>query len=550
MVDIASTLAEGMRAEGVPCELVPDGIPTPADAATLQVVVAPHEYFPLFLQQRLLGEEFERAIAATHLLNVEQPGSMWFERTWNYARLSRGVFDISAEGAAEFRRRGIEATHTPLGIVSAPQTLPIASARPIDILFLGHTSPRREQFFAEHASVFSSLESRLLFVDVARPRGLSTPGYVSAQPRSSLLSRSKILINIHSADRFYFEAHRALMALSHGCVLVSETSEGTDPLVNGTHFVMAPLSQLAEECRRLIDDPDRLSAIAQAGQTLAHTRLTMADSCRTMIARAGQGSQARTRSLSDDQLREVVRARLRASLTKRAAGGVDWTVEENVPFSSSGIPRISVIVTLFNYGGYLGECLQSIETSADVPGGVEAVIVDDGSTDDSADRASRLAASTAIPVRLVRKHHNTGLADARNIGLQLARGDLVLTLDADNWLYPGCLRALSDALANTEVAAAYPILRRFRSESDESIGLLSQYPWSTRELLRGPYIDALAMFRRDVLQSLGGYSTELLDYGWFGWEDYDLWLKLAEAGHLCAQVPERSWLLTAYTRLQ
>jgi glycosyltransferase involved in cell wall biosynthesis len=256
-----------------------------------------------------------------------------------------------------------------------------------------------------------------------------------------------------------------------------------------------------------------------------------------MIARASEAAPSRSRSVSEEELRRIVRVRLDASLARRSTGASDWTVDENSRFSKSMTPRVSVIVTLFNYGCYLEKCLQSIAASEQLSGGVEIVVVDDCSTDDSADSAGRLIASTPIATRLVRKHQNTGLADARNVGVQIARGELVLTLDADNWLYPDCLHALAEAFNATGIAAAYPILRRYQSESNESLGLLSLYPWSVRELVRGPYIDALAMFRRDVLQSVGGYSTELIDYGWFGWEDYDLWLKLADAGHVCVQVP-------------
>jgi GT2 family glycosyltransferase len=46
------------------------------------------------------------------------------------------------------------------------------------------------------------------------------------------------------------------------------------------------------------------------------------------------------------------------------------------------------------------------------------------------------------------------------------------------------------------------------------------------------------MFDRQALLSVGGYSPELIRYGWFGWEDYDLWLKLAQAGHSCAFCPQ------------
>ncbi len=44
-------------------------------------------------------------------------------------------------------------------------------------------------------------------------------------------------------------------------------------------------------------------------------------------------------------------------------------------------------------------------------------------------------------------------------------------------------------------------------------------------LVQHPYIDAMAMFRRDALLELGGYDTTLSQIGWFGWEDYDMWLR-------------------------
>ena len=76
--------------------------------------------------------------------------------------------------------------------------------------------------------------------------------------------------------------------------------------------------------------------------------------------------------------------------------------------------------------------MASVVASDPVPGGVELVIVDDGSQDESLDRARALTEAAPIPARVVAKHRNTGLADARNVGLQLARGALALTLDADN----------------------------------------------------------------------------------------------------------------------
>ena len=48
-------------------------------------------------------------------------------------------------------------------------------------------------------------------------------------------------------------------------------------------------------------------------------------------------------------------------------------------------------------------------------------------------------------------------------------------------------------------------------------------------LVERPYIDAMALFDREKLIELGGYDTELYKFGWFGWEDYDLWLRIANA---------------------
>src|SRR6266542_1297030 len=48
-------------------------------------------------------------------------------------------------------------------------------------------------------------------------------------------------------------------------------------------------------------------------------------------------------------------------------------------------------------------------------------------------------------------------------------------------------------------------------------------------LVEFPYIEAMALFNRIQLIEIGGYNTDLYKFGWFGWEDYDLWLRIAEA---------------------
>ena len=195
-------------------------------------------------------------------------------------------------------------------------------------------------------------------------------------------------------------------------------------------------------------------------------------------------------------------------------------------------PAISIIVTLYNYGAYIRQCLKSLEDShtAAIPGGIEVVIVNDASTDDSLKQAMVAQKNSRHPVRIIDKQLNTGLADARNIGLQIARAPYAFILDADNMVFPHALEQLHATIVRDNSAAAYSMLCRFQGSQSDREGLLSYFDWDPRMLVEFPYIDAMAMFDREQLIKIGGYDNELYKLGWFGWEDYDLWLRIAGAG--------------------
>ena len=204
---------------------------------------------------------------------------------------------------------------------------------------------------------------------------------------------------------------------------------------------------------------------------------------------------------------------------------------DNPRFNGS-TPAISVIVTLYNYGAYIRQCLKSLEDShtAAIQGGIEVVIVNDASTDDSLKQAMVVQRNSRHPVRIIDKRLNTGLADARNIGLQLARAPYVFILDADNLVFPRALEQLHARIVKDGSAAVYSMLCRFQSRQSDREGLLSYFDWDPQMLVEFPYIDAMAMFDREQLIKIGGYDNELYKLGWFGWEDYDLWLRIAGAG--------------------
>jgi glycosyltransferase involved in cell wall biosynthesis len=236
--------------------------------------------------------------------------------------------------------------------------------------------------------------------------------------------------------------------------------------------------------------------------------------------------------------REAFHARLTEQEERRAAGEIVWNLHDNESYTRSGAPRLSIVITLFNYARYLSDCLGSItRAAAQLPDAPEIVIVNDASTDDSLAQARRSQSRSPLPMRIVDKRFNTGLADARNVGIELARAPFIFMMDADNLIFPNALRELFDAISRENRAAAYSLLCRFRGTPANRVGLLSHYDWDPQILVQQPYIDAMAMFRRDALLQLGGYDNQLSQIGWFGWEDYDMWLRFAQKNYRVGFVP-------------
>ena len=114
------------------------------------------------------------------------------------------------------------------------------------------------------------------------------------------------------------------------------------------------------------------------------------------------------------------------------------------------------------------------------------------------------------------------------MGFNAARAPHVVHLGAGSTLFPTALRRLHDRLHSSpdDVVAAYGIVERF--DTTGPVGLTSHVPWATELLVRGEMIDSIAMFRRDAWLHLGGYGspTGVED----GWEEYDMWLTVADRG--------------------
>ncbi len=118
------------------------------------------------------------------------------------------------------------------------------------------------------------------------------------------------------------------------------------------------------------------------------------------------------------------------------AGWRSWTARR------SGI-RISVVVASYNAGAYVEPLIASLTSQSLPTDQFEAIIVDDGSTDDTPARFDEVAA-THPHIRVIHTPNSGWPGRPRNVGMDAARGEYVYFVDADDWLAPEALERMYD----------------------------------------------------------------------------------------------------------
>lgn len=193
--------------------------------------------------------------------------------------------------------------------------------------------------------------------------------------------------------------------------------------------------------------------------------------------------------------------------------------------------KATVAVTLFNYAEVVLQALDSVR--AQTLSDLDLVVVDDCSGDGGPETVRRWMAARQDRFgrcTLLRHERNQGLAAARNQAFMASHTPFVFVLDADNELYPRCLAACLDAATASHADAVYTLLEVFGGDT----GVMGTDLWDPQTLQSGNYLDAMALVARSAWQSVGGYRRMPAN----GWEDFDLWLKFAEAGFKVVRVPE------------
>lgn len=188
-------------------------------------------------------------------------------------------------------------------------------------------------------------------------------------------------------------------------------------------------------------------------------------------------------------------------------------------------PVVTVVIPNYNYSDYIGECIESVLVSSLDKVRYEIIIVDDSSTDNSVEVIERYM-SRYKQIKLVKNNNNLGLAKTRNIAIRRARGKYIFLLDSDNYVRNDCiithLRILD---LHPEYSVCYAPVQQFEDSTKKPLGILSNKPFSKKLLREGNYIDVMTMIRKDLFDDIGMFDENMF----YGWEDYELWLRAAEA---------------------
>lgn len=197
------------------------------------------------------------------------------------------------------------------------------------------------------------------------------------------------------------------------------------------------------------------------------------------------------------------------------------------------MPLVSVIMPAFNAAATIGDSIQSALDQTYRP--VEVLVIDDGSTDGTPDLVRARFGET---VRLFAQPH-LGRGAARNRGLEEARGHYIQFLDSDDLIAPDKFESQVAWLeSHPSDSVAYGPVECFLDGDPTTRWPLRAEPGPSGDILArmvddGIVLPVAALVRSSILDVVGGFALDL-----HGTEDWDLFLRLGEAGSRFAYTPD------------
>jgi glycosyltransferase involved in cell wall biosynthesis len=152
----------------------------------------------------------------------------------------------------------------------------------------------------------------------------------------------------------------------------------------------------------------------------------------------------------------------------------------------------------------------------------------DGSTDDYV--LSKLKTIENHPNIKVIYQENLGPSEARNVGVKNSLGEYILPLDSDDMIHPDYIQTCINIIKkDKKISPVYCDTHHIGQ-----IQRVEQRPeWSIERLKQGPFIVNCSMFTKESFDKTGGYDSTL-----YGWEDYDLWIRMGLNGYIGKRIPK------------
>lgn len=206
-------------------------------------------------------------------------------------------------------------------------------------------------------------------------------------------------------------------------------------------------------------------------------------------------------------------------------------------------PRFSVVMPLYNKADYVANAIESVLSQTGHE--IEIVVVDDGSTDGSADIVGTLKDPR---IRLLRQD-NSGVSAARNVGIRAAQGEFIAFLDADDYYLPGFFDAITALISQFPRAGIFSTnFRRVWNDGKSLANSVRRIPSSGSDVLVTDFYDVWSagpiFFTSSVVvpRQLFFKHNIFFPVGERLGEDQDVWFRLAE----CQQVAYCRQELAAY----